>query len=173
MIKECSICKEVKQLQKANISKKTGEYGYRSYCESCYKLKKQVIYENNKEVILSKNKEWFKKNPDKRSEISKRYADKNKEKCFILRKKWRQSNIEKARAQVNHRRRFLQNARPKCLTAQDLLDIRSIYEEASFSKMHVDHIVPLQHPYVCGLHVPWNLQLLSPKENYEKSNKFG
>jgi hypothetical protein len=39
-------------------------------------------------------------------------------------------------------------------------------------KFEVDHVIPLYHPLVCGLHVYENLQVLSKEQNQDKSNLF-
>jgi hypothetical protein len=36
----------------------------------------------------------------------------------------------------------------------------------------VDHDVPLNHPFVCGLHVPWNLRVVPWRVNATKGNRF-
>jgi hypothetical protein len=39
-------------------------------------------------------------------------------------------------------------------------------------KHEVDHIIPSNHPLVCGLHVENNLQILTEADNMSKSNFF-
>lgn len=48
---------------------------------------------------------------------------------------------------------------------------RRLTDETGISH-NVDHIVPLQHPLVCGLHTPDNLQVLTRQENQQKHNFF-
>jgi hypothetical protein len=50
-------------------------------------------------------------------------------------------------------------------TANELTDKTGITYE-------VNHIVPVKHDLVCGLHVEYNLQIIPKTENKEKSNKF-
>lgn len=50
-------------------------------------------------------------------------------------------------------------------------ECRRVYLDARSRGLEVDHIVPLIHPLVCGLHVEFNLQPLTKAENNAKGNK--
>lgn len=60
----------------------------------------------------------------------------------------------------------------------DFNEIRAVYREAdrlstiTGVKHQVDHIVPLNHPRVCGLHVHWNLRAIPAGPNMSKGNNW-
>ena len=93
-------------------------------------------------------------------------------------RRWRSENPDKARASVRKRQAKRLKATPFWLTDQQNSDILYFYSLArecellTGDKYHVDHIIPLQGKNVCGLHVPWNLQVLPADINIKKGNKI-
>ena len=93
-------------------------------------------------------------------------------------KKYKAENTELYRILTNTRRRRHRQATPAWLTTEQRNAIKQLYIEArkltklTGVKYEVDHIVPLINDDVCGLHVPWNLQVLTKDENLKKSNKI-
>jgi hypothetical protein len=83
-------------------------------------------------------------------------------------KNWRKENKNLINALTAKRRASQKHATPKWV---NLEDIKTIYQSCPEGYV-VDHIVPLTNKAVCGLHVPWNLQYLTPSENSSKGNKF-
>lgn len=120
---------------------------------------------------------WQKENPERQRELVRESVQRNPEKKKSNDRAWRERNPHKFAAYGARRRAAKLNATPPWLTQEHLEQIESMY---SFAKklgaltgqsFDVDHIVPLQGENVCGLHVPWNLQLLDQKLNRSKSNK--
>jgi hypothetical protein len=66
------------------------------------------------------------------------------------------------------RKRFTRDAKPPWESWKAIADFYAACPEG----MHVDHIIPLNHPDVCGLHCIVNLQYLPVKENSAKSNRW-
>ena len=123
---------------------------------------------NNKDKIKEINKLYRLNNKDKIKEINRLYRLNNKQKrkqTLIL---TRLNNPHTQRAITAKYRASQLKATPKFA---NLKKIKEIYKNCP-KGYNVDHIVPLQGKEVCGLHVEWNLQYLTPSENLSKSNKL-
>lgn len=101
-------------------------------------------------------------------ESKRRWREKNREEDRRRVREWQLKYPEKCRALKARYRHRKNRATPKWANFKD---IDQVYVNCP-SADHVDHIIPLNHPEVCGLHVPWNLQYLSIEENTQKSNSF-
>ena len=67
------------------------------------------------------------------------------------------------------------NARPLWANIEAIKNIYVTAKELTKStgiKYEVDHVIPIKHPLVCGLHVENNLQIIPENENRVKSNTF-
>jgi hypothetical protein len=91
---------------------------------------------------------------------------------------WKQRNPDRVKASNKSRRRKHRDATPPWLTAAQKAEIREIYRiaihmtKATGEQYVVDHICPLRADTVCGLHVPWNLRVITQEENLRKSNSL-
>lgn len=128
---------------------------------------------------------------EQRRKQSRLYREANPEKCKAQARKTYLKNRDRVLERTKNRPKHINvyytrmyqlrrsRACPKWLSAEQRKEIKWYYEMARFMSesflvnFHVDHIVPLKGKTVCGLHVPWNLQILTATENCEKSNNHG
>lgn len=118
------------------------------------------------------------KNPEKRRQANLatywRKVETNRKKMLEFQKNNRP--IFRANGMLRHARKM--NATPEWLTPDQRTFMRVTYEMADKLsalygiKFHVDHIHPLRGQDACGLHVPWNLQVLPAFDNQSKGNRL-
>ena len=158
MEKICTDCKVVKPFEKFNRDKYRKD-GLTAHCKDCIAIRNQKYYKLNKEQIAE-------------------HYQINKVEILSQQRQYYNVNKDKSNAKVAKRRASKICATPDWLTQIDRDEIRELYEVAQAFKLytgeeyHVDHIIPLKGKDVCGLHVPWNLQVIPAKENLSKSNKL-
>lgn len=152
-------------------------------CVECVRIEWKTTLEKRKDYFTSYNQSnkgkdnkraWYERNRETVIERAKSQNTGNKRK---YRAKWRQHNKLKHQLNCNVRRRRHREATPKWLTHEQKQQIKAIYASAiqltqtTGTQYVVDHIVPLRGDTVCGLHVPWNLQVMTQEQNLLKSNK--
>ena len=115
------------------------------------------------------------RHPERIQEIRRRYYEANQSKY----REWHRRIDPALKAAYRERYRAAKiGATPPWLTREHMRQIQEIHREAVATGQHVDHIDPLvakrkiggkwMH-VACGLHVPWNLQVLPKSENHSKS----
>ncbi len=103
---------------------------------------------------------------------NRRWAEDNRELKNVRSRKWNSENLFKRRAYESRRRAAKLNATPAWLTREHKKEMIEVYRKSEQLGLTVDHIVPLRGKTVCGLHVPWNLQLLTLSDNSRKNNSL-
>lgn len=132
--------------------------GFKTNCKTCVKEYRL----NNIQTILERDRV---------------YRDNNRQRISEYNTQYRIRYPERIAAKDAKRRSQKLKACPQWLTKEDKQSIEDLYEQSSLLskqtgiKHHVDHIIPLNSDVVCGLHVPWNLQVIPANENIRKSNK--
>lgn len=171
--KHCRKCGADKPLADFNKSSASKD-GHQSWCRAC----------SIAAAVASQRA-----NPDRKNANSARWRERNPGAQAAADARWREANPEQARAmdaEKARRWRAKPENKPKvrqwCAERQHILKrvqmpwgepekIATVYAKAGELRMEVDHVVPLRHPLVSGLHVWHNLQLLEGRVNKRKSNR--
>ena len=189
-MKTCTKCKCEKTLEsfgKMSASKD----GLHCWCKECANAQSKAWKQDNKEHIQQYNvsegrrkisREYQRKsrseNPEYHKKQLRKSRSKHKEKRYQEQVIWRSNNPEKVRFYNASRKKTRLRATPKWLTKDHKTFMEIQYQMAKLLserlgfEHHVDHIHPLQGENVCGLHVPWNMQVIPAADNIRKSNKL-
>ena len=153
-------------------------------CIECLKAEWQAAAEtraeyfrayNRNEEVKDRKHAWYQEN---REQVIRAALTRPAAQLREYRNNWKENNKVQVLADNKVRRRKHREATPKWLSRKQKSEIRQLYQiaitmtQTTGEQYVVDHIVPLRGESVCGLHVPWNLRVITQDENLKKSNKL-
>jgi hypothetical protein len=162
--KTCYSCKQTKVISDFHKHKKMRD-GYLNLCKSCFR-------EQAKTRRL--------KNPNTRNARKEEYIRLRNRLGFMTRQEYfekRRLNAKGRKVSANqyaHKRRLklnkLEFTELDQFTFNEAIELRELRRKSTGFDWHVDHIIPLNHKNVCGLHNAFNFQVVPAKWNLKKSN---
>lgn len=179
-IKKCSKCNLAKSLSEFSRCSARAD-GLQNYCKSCAAKKTKTWQNSNQDDYRQLVKKWKENNKERVRDINnnyrKLYYEKYPENVKLSKKKWRDKNKHLISIYSACRRKQIDRQSVK-LSKDMLIEIKSIYDQSKILSEqtgiphHVDHIIPLKAKMCSGLHVPWNLQIITASENVRKGNRM-
>ena len=130
---------------------------------------------NRRDDVKDRKNEWYLDNRDKVIEAA---ATRPAARLREYRTTWKEAHKVQVRADTKARRRKHREATPPWITRKQKSEIRQLYQiaitmtQTTGEQYVIDHIYPLRSDVVCGLHVPWNLRVMTQDENLRKSNSL-
>lgn len=133
-----------------------------------------IYRQENRESLRLKQLDYSRENVELNRQRMRQWAKDNPEKMRERNKEWRKAHPEISRNRVRLRRAQLSGAKVKWANKfimRDIYDLARLRTKATGIAFHVDHIVPIKHKLVCGLHCEANLQVIEGLSNCRKSNR--
>lgn len=169
MQRKCTKCEIYQDIEEFGLMR--GKPNTR--CKSCIRVISKLYYSQNRARCLQRQRQYHYKNRKARLAYMRENYSRLQlcESARASRRKYKKANPEKDRAYVAKRRK-------RTVPFSDLAKITHVYWVCELVTQitgvvhEVDHIVPLNHPKVSGLHVHTNLQILTQTENRKKGNKY-
>ena len=161
----CTKCGTEKDSTEFYHDKRNTVKGVSSKCKECAKAYGKTHPAPYTKKVLERTKQWRNDNLEHCREVERAKRGRTVEACRASGRKWSKANLH-----VKAERRALENNSIPPWAEKD--KIKVVYQKSRLFGMNVDHIVPLKHPLVCGLHSWSNLQLLDKGMNSMKGNHF-
>jgi hypothetical protein len=188
-MKTCSKCGQVLDENCFWKNKKTKD-GLRNQCKNCQKEENKQYYNDNKKIILEKQKEYYKEYSQRpevkehRKKYWNEYYQKNSSTLKEHKKEYYSTNPElQIRVRLNNkvRKKSRQLAfRALGYNFKEVLDI--LLQKAGLTELtkdwHIDHILPFSmfdHNSEIGRNCCWcldNLRIIQPKRTYKSQIPF-
>lgn len=200
-MKRCLKCGEEKALNQFGRHEQKSD-GLRAYCKPCNSADARRWEKENPEKAAAAARRWSEQNPERSRAIKRKshethrekylaqkdraaevvrvaeWGRRNPDKVNANKTRWRMANSAKVRAASARRNADRVRATPSWLSAIQLAQIEEFYEIAAALNVqtgiehHVDHVHALRGKTFAGLHVPWNLQVITAEANLRKGAKF-
>ena len=143
-------------------------------------LKYHNLDEDKKNQIIKKATIRNQNNPDEHKKASEKYRKNNPEKIKETNRKDRKTHPDRVNAHTANRRAKREKALPDWLSKKayekidDIFCDREKIQNKTGVEYEVDHIMPIdwETSKCCGLHVPWNLEVITRRANRKKGNKL-
>lgn len=156
---------KIKGYKKANLER------YRDYVKAYNK----DYVAANKDRLVENGASYRKSNQETIKNARAAYYVLNKNKVDAINRKWQKDNPAKRNVIAMRRKAKKLQAIPKWTNQffiSEIYDLANRRRKMTGIDWHVDHIVPLQHKLVCGLHCEANLRVIPATINRHKHNSW-